>query len=493
MTFADHLPRIREAMEGFPVLDTHTSGTSIDPAEIYFPKSHAAALDPDRALVIGNRGMGKSFWANALIQDDTRRKIAETFPEARLDRGEIGVHFGFADAEGATGGVSRDELDLHLDAGVPVEMIWRAVTLPPVAALTGREVPSRLPERLAWVRNEPAEVRDALRAADQVLAARSGRLIFVFDQLEQLSGDFDRRRKLSQGILRLALAYKSYRGLRIKTFMRPDQFSDDRLFDFPDASKISGEAVTLDWRAHDLYGLLYARLRRSVRESFDAVAMAAGIDMSSIEPRVDLPRSLVMDEDAQRVVFEYIAGPYMGANVKRGRPYSWLVLHLADARNQVSPRTFLRALRYAAAHSPQPDRTAIDHHGIAEGVRQASANRVDDLKEDYPWIPPALLALKRLLVPCDPAEMFQLWREGKTLDRLKEHTSSDKTPAWLAAASDGDNGSLERLLSAMVDVGVVERRLTTGKVDVPDIFRLPADIRRKGGVTPQQRRQVRVR
>jgi len=40
-----------------------------------------AALDPDRALVIGNRGVGKSFWAHALADQETRVHVAQTFRE----------------------------------------------------------------------------------------------------------------------------------------------------------------------------------------------------------------------------------------------------------------------------------------------------------------------------------------------------------------------------------------------------------------------------
>lgn len=222
------------------------------------------------------------------------------------------------------------------------------------------------------------------------------------------------------------------------------------------------------------------------------MAEDAEIDTSSTDSRTRLPRSLVADETAQHKVFDRIAGEYMGA-VRRGIPYTWLMTHLADARNQVSPRTFLRALKFAAEHDPPPDDTAINHHGIAEGVRRASENRVIDLKEDYPWVPPALDALKGILVPCDPQGMLGRWRERGIIGKLKEQTPPAKTPAWLAAARGDDDSSLEALLSAMANIGVIERRVTTGKVDVPDIFRLPADIRRKGGVTPQQRRQVRVR
>lgn len=483
-----HLMALRAVMARFPPLESHAPQTPIDLADIYFPKSHAAALDPDRSLVIGNRGMGKSFWASALVNQDSRRRIAEALPETRLGHGDIDVQFGFAEGEGAVG-ISRDELAPFVGDGSSVERIWRAVTLPYIAKLAQRDVPDRFVDRIAWVAREPGEVREIMRASDARLAERRGKLVFVFDQLEQLADDLDMRAELTKGILRLALAFKSYRGLRVKIFMRPDHFAEDRLFAFPDASKVKGEALHLDWRGVDLYGLLYSRLFRSVPTDFSAVTRSAGIRVAEGD---SLPAELVADEENQHRVFDVIAGDAMGAR-KRGLPYTWLVSHLADARNQVSPRTFLRALKFAAEHSPAPVDKAIDHFGIHEGVRRASENRVDDLQEDYPWVPPTLHALRGLLVPCLPEEMIAKWQEtGDLMRQLRMQVPGVKQPAWLATTTDDGQAPYEALLGSMADIGVIEIRRTTGKVDVPDIFRLPAGIKRKGGITQQQRRKARV-
>jgi hypothetical protein len=491
MTVREHLAKLRAAMAAFPSLESHTANRQIDPDEIYFPRSHAAVLDPERSLVVGNRGMGKSFWANALVQPETRARIVQSMPESRLGQGSVEIVYGFAEGEGNVG-VSREELGLLLDGGSAVETIWRAVTLPKVAELSGRTVPDRLVDRLAWVQSNPADVRDLLRGADQTLAERNSRLVFVFDQLEQLSDDLQRRLQLIQGILRLALAYKSYGRLRLKVFMRPDQKADDRVFAFPDASKISGEAVYLDWRPTDLYGLLYSRLRRAEREAFDAIATEAAISMASAELPSDLPISLIDDERPQHRLFDHIAGQFMGSSKKRGFPYTWLVLHLADARNQVSPRTFLRAITFAAGFTPAPEVTAIDRKGIHEGVNEAAKNRVDDLKEDYPWVPPVLQKLSGLLVPCATHEIVERLRDSSIFDDLRRTVPDAKKPEWLTIEMPSIEATVASLLVNMYTIGVVDIRKTTNKIDIPDIFRLPDDIRRRGGVTPQQRRKARI-
>lgn len=481
------LAALRELMASFPPLESHAPQTDINLAEIYFPKSHAAALDPDRSLVIGNRGMGKSFWASALVKKDSRRRIIEALPEARLSQ-NIDVQFGFAEGEGAVG-VSRDELAGLVNQKYSVEQIWRAVVLQSVAKYAGRTIPDQLRDRLAWVAQEPGDVREIMRKADARLSEKRGKLVFVFDQLEQLSDNLDLRAELTKGVLQLALAFKSYRGLRAKIFMRPDHFAEDRLFTFADASKIKGEALHLDWRTIDLYGLLYSRLIRSEPAAFRAICRSGNIKVGRGD---ELPSDLREVEEDQHRLFDVIAGDAMGAR-KRGLPYTWLVSHLADARNQVSPRTFLRALKYAAENTPAPLDTAIDHLGIHEGVRKASENRIYDLKEDYPWVELALQALRGLLVPCLPEEMIAKWREAEDLmAQLRENVPSSKQPTWLAEVAETRRPPYRALLGAMADIGVVEIRRTTGKVDVPDIFRLKAGIKRKGGITQQQRRKARV-
>jgi len=486
------LTALREVMTAFPALEAHTPIQEIAPDDIYFPRAHAAALNLDRSLVIGNRGMGKSYWAKALVGRDTRARIAAALPGSRLAEGQVEIEYGFAEGEGNVG-VSRDALQPLLASGASAESIWRAVTLREIAKQANRNISPSLSERLHWVMNDPEAVRDLLRSADHALTNRQCRLVFVFDQLEQLSDDIEGRRQLIQGVLRLALAYKSYRNLRLKIFMRPDQAADDRIFQFPDSSKISGERVDLDWRAIDLYGLLYARLRAGAQDAFDRVATRAAIDQRQLDSLTYLPRALVEDADMQHAFFDLLAGKYMGTNPRRGFTYTWLTLHLADARNQVSPRTFLRAIKYAADHQPSPNDTVIDYKGIHAGVDYAAKNRVDDLKEDYPWVPPALHRLTGLSVPCDPHQLIERWHTPSSiLSELKEATPGDKMPEWLASSRPDELAAHWALLSAMATVGVIEVRRSTSKVDIPDIFRLPDDIRRRGGVTPQQRRNARL-
>ena len=69
----------------------------------------------------------------------------------------------------------------------------------------------------------------------------------------------------------------------------------------------------------------------------------------------------------------------MGKDHRRGLPYTWLPNHLADALDEVSPRSFLAALRVAADDSASTDTTALSYEAIKHGVQAASRIRVVEI------------------------------------------------------------------------------------------------------------------
>ena len=182
----------------------------------------------------------------------------------------------------------------------------------------------------------------------------------------------------------------------------------------------------------------------------------------------------------------------MGSDKKRGHVYTWVPLHLSDAANTCSPRTFLTAWNRAALHAPAPERRAVDHLGLQEGVRLASNVRLNELYEDYDWIRPSLQALKQQFVPMPREQLFELWEQGKVLHAITESENAQiqRIPANLLDVSSNFAavGSHEALLRAMETVAVLEVR-GNGKIDVPDIFRVDAGILRRGGVAVPKRKK----
>lgn len=471
---------IRRGLAGLPRTSHHGPGDAIAPQEIVVVPHHRPALDPDRALVVGNRGMGKSFWTHALADPTALAHVAKTFPELAA----VDVVIGF-DASARVDPVAPSESAIRqtLQQGGDADSIWRAVLLR-AAGQSGGRMPDGFPsgglfsEQARWASLNGESVDAVLTALDDTYSQRGRKLVLVFDALDRLGAGWESKRVLVRALLQRALAARSYRAIRLKLFMRRDQFEDPQLFQFPDSSKISNQRVDLSWASMDLYTLLFSRL------SLDA---AAAHELEKLKNRVAPPSDPSV---LHRYLVESIAGEFMGSNNKRGRVYTWLPLHLSDARGETSPRTFLTAWREAALKEPRPAR-ALDYRGIQWGVSKASGDRVSELKEDYPWIERALAPMRGHHVPIEAVELARLWSENQTADAIARSAESESylPPRELSQAMEKKTHLEFALIVDLEAIGILELR-ANGKVNVPDIFRLAAGIKRRGGVatpSPSQR------
>lgn len=135
-----------------------------------------------------------------------------------------------------------------------------------------------------------------------------------------------------------------------------------------------------------------------------------------------------------------------------------------------------------------PRDTVIDHAGIRAGVQDASKVRVRELKEDYDWIDKVLTALEGLEVPCEPSFFIKRWQICNTVSKIKSDAKQQfrLLPLEIVRNRANPEGAL---LQAMANIGVVEFRTET-RINVPDIFRVAAGIKRRGGVRPPSARRA---
>jgi hypothetical protein len=465
------LSPIREGLAELPRADNVRPGQPIALDEFYAPDGHRSVLDPERTLVVGNRGMGKSFWAHALKDERIRELAAEIYRHPRL-RATV-ARIGFDGSEKVDDvAPNKAEIAAARAQSIEPEDVWRTVIARAVRDFATERPPKGFLDHAVWTQHHRVEHTHRVSEADDRLVAQGKRALVVFDALDVLGDNWEETRALTRGLLGQALTARSYRGIRVKIFMRSDQFEDVELFNFPDASKIKNDRVDLDWPSKELYGLLFHNLQRNkpAGDCLVELKQSAGV----------VTTGDIRDPETQKRLIDRIAGEYMGAGAKRGRVYTWVPLHLADAKGQTSPRTFLTAWREAARHGTFPkDGRAVDHLGINEGVRKASEDRLSELKEDYRWISEVLEPLRGELVPMDRDQLERRWEEKRTFARLLERSRTDPKSAPITLRTQ----SVDDLLRTLQAIGVVEIR-PNGKINVPDIFRVEAGIKRKGGVKP---------
>jgi len=165
---------------------------------------------------------------------------------------------------------------------------------------------------------------------------------------------------------------------------------------------------------------------------------------------------------------------------KKGNTYRWPIAHLADAFQEVTPRSFLGMMTAAAAYGVPPNDRVITPEGIRHGLRAASKTRVDQLHQEFPWIKGVLAPLAALLLPQPEQEVYSVWEQTGTVEALN---ADAKKSGYLPPFLDADAASPAELFTALETIGVLFRR-KDDRLDMPDLFRVAARLLKKGGVAP---------
>jgi hypothetical protein len=454
------------------------------------PPAHAKALNLSSSVVVGMRGTGKSYWTAVLASEDYREYVARA---ARLpDLKSAKVVIGFALDPSSEEFPPTDFFSRHIREGGAEDDVWGAVVLRHALDEIGRPFPGGVgdwEERIRWFsENRDAAIR-LLAECDRELAKRGSNLLVLFDALDRLATDWPLIRGYVRSLLKFALECRSRRSIRLKVFLRPDMEEDEAVWDFVDSSKLRAATVELVWRPPDLFGLVIHQLANDPVGGEDfrsAIASRTKIDWQEEEGVFLLPRQLALGEQPARSIIEACAGQWVGTSAKRGYVYTWIPTHLADAKNRLSPRSFLLAFRAAAEWTEQHEPShplALHFKGVQQGVAKASEIRVGEISEDYPWVRPLLEAARGLTVPCEVEDLTTNWpRRQQLAESLKQATGSKLLPRRFVT-DPVRAGRTEALIEDLVELAIIYRT-HDGRINIPDIFRVGFGIKRMGGVRP---------
>lgn len=477
---------MRQALlEALPDNDQTSSAPARTPKFTYVPPSHARALDPENTIVEGMRGAGKSHWWASLNSADHRKYLESVFPETRIS-GNIEISQGYGVGLSPNAWPGKDTL-ASLIKTYESRHIWQAVIA--VHANFPAPFPINLGKwegMVKWVFEHAEDYDNLLYQVDQGLARVQKTRLVLFDGLDRLANDWQGIRPLARALFQLALDLRSTRALRLKLFVRPDMLEDREIRAFPDFSKL--KKIALTWRRVDLYALLFHCLGNTdthgkmFRDNCELM-FGGQWRRDEVSDAWLVPTDLRTNETIQREVFHAIAGPAMGKGPKRGFPYTWLPNHLIDGRDQVSPRSFVAALRHAVLKDDTPAdwEYALHYKAIEAGVQEASQIRVDEIsREDYPWVESLMQPLKgNITVPCDPKDIIKLWQKNKTIDSLMENQMAGEVKLPPPHLEDREKGVLQDL----EDLGVIQR-MWDGRIQMPDVYRIAFGFGRRGGVKP---------
>ncbi|HFK7184827.1 TPA: hypothetical protein ACG0BA_000422 [Serratia odorifera] len=461
------------------------SGTSNDDGQltkdarwVYVPPSHIKALRLESNLVIGGRGVGKTFWSNALTNASIRQALGKEVP----DLSNVEVKAGFSLTPANQQYPDTGVFSLLLSQGFAPLDVWRAIVARCLCRELGKkEMNGKWAECTSWLKNDPEFFSTLLEEAEQYYAGRGNAILIVFDALDRTSNEWQKVDVIVRDLLQLVLVLKRYPHLHTKVFLREDQFRR-KVTDFTDASKILATRVELTWASYDLHGLIWQYFCNAPGSSGDALRDIYRNVVGSYPDKLQngvwqLDTRVKKKEELQRQLFIKIAGQWMGRDRRRGVPYTWAVGHLADTHGLTSPRSFLCALRSAAddslLHHAEHD-IPLHYDSIKRGVQEASGIRVKEMAEDYPWVETYMQPLRGITVPCPFEAIEAAWMNVPVLG-----FATSLPPENVAEGAQG-------VFADMKGLGIFEA-MKDSRVNMPDLYRVGFGLGRRGGVKPAKK------
>jgi hypothetical protein len=446
---------------------------------------HLRAFDRDVVLVLGERGTGKSQLFQGVISRNGFSSLLPYMGNVRLPVGDLhwltgyaGNTIGFPDYKGLRhllddGGLNRDQTAMDLWMAYLIRAIGDH--LPPQAQKImggvlqpqGGDAISVL-RAFASLHETPTLLLDNL---DQELQRTGQTLIIGYDELDTLGGfDYTLMREMLRGLIGFWAHYhRRWQNIRGKVFIRTDLYRQFGSLLGPDLSKLAANRVEIEWTDDELRYLLCKRLLNT-HSIFQRFAKGSGCGWEKDSQFGLVPKMGKIDD--WRPFIEKIVSPFMGAGIKKGKTWYWIIDHIRDGRGKASPRPLLLMFEQAAGYEEQhalalPDQL-LNHSALRAALDAVSLEEVNKAKE-LPWLEGLAERLKGLHVPIERDEVVK-----KIRDRWKQRWSQQTDQPPPADTADA-------FVELLIDWGIFSRR-TNGKLDVPDLYRVGLHMLRKGGV-----------
>jgi hypothetical protein len=489
--------QLQKALEGIS-----TDGSVDDWSNVYIPQSHLQALDPQRMVIEGMRGSGKSFWTKVLTDSELRQALVkqDIGTDLKESLNKITESHRIALDAGNNGTAFPDSNHLEkllTSPGVKPEIIWMVAILRlfPIDSELGMPIASdkfdEWTESVVWAGQNPGRISKGLFLLDKQLVQNQKTALVVIDAIDRASHDLSQVSSMGAGLLRILLELRFAKGLRIKAFFREDILSRVSQ-SVVDGSKLLNNKAILQWSEAELYGLAYYRIAQQssyFREQFKQITGWAWRKDNAGRQFCEGAN----DIKVQKLFWCALVGDYMGNGATKGHSYPYIFNHLGDGYSRVAPRIFLVALREALNSTMQQysdKQNVIHHEAIKDGVRKASGDRVEELKTEYSWIEPALQCIhqKRETIPIDWITLENIWLDNNT-DVLNE-IESMRDRALIPWRSDASNMiKIGELKKSLMQIGIIKSRMKGNceRIEIPDIYRLAYKIGRKGGISTRKK------
>lgn len=458
-------------------------------AKTFYPvPEHSRAFDPDVVLVLGERGSGKSELFRAAVREGLLPSIARLSGSSRLAKLDLsktqwleGHPLGrdFPDHSGLRRFLATHNNDLQSTIDLWFAYLVRvlAKSLPaespfggsPFFGVRGGDVDAVV-TALQGAGNQPLLAVDQL---DEILQVQDRWIFVSYDELDTLGAyDWEAMARTIQGLVSFWANYsRRWTRIRAKIFLRTDLFRRHAQALGADLIKLASNRAEISWSDRNLYAMLVKRLANTSDE-LRRYCAASRIRFEE-DPLLGQIPKLEKAEDARSLI-ERLAGTYMGAGLKKGRTFTWLLSHVRDGNGRAMPRALVRLIEEGASQERRVPRATrsrlLDPRSLRRALDVLSEEHVLQVNShELPWLPGVAKRVKGGGVPMQP------WIAERLLARDWDETWGDEPDIHPPVAN------AHSLVNYLVELGVLRFR-ANGKIDVPDLFLAGLGLTRKGGV-----------
>ena len=327
---------------------------------LYPVSEHLRAFDPNVVLVVGPRGSGKSALFQAFFSENRevadaiadwmpRTPILETQTNSSEWRRAYPAGTDFPDTQALAKWVSSDEA---------AKKVWHAML---VRRLADRFVPRHREALKAMLHPPAVAVGELLRAYDRPetsptaaldeleerLQREDSRIYVGYDELDTLGGfDWTLMARMVRGLMAFWSDYsRRWRRIRAKVFLRSDLFRRHAGMGTADFAKLAANRAELVWSDAALLAMLVKRIANT-SGGLAAYCRGARIRFSEHQVLGLIPE--IREARTAYPLLERLSGEFMGAGKKKGYVRNWILAHLRDGNDRISPRTLVRLIEQAA-------------------------------------------------------------------------------------------------------------------------------------------------
>ena len=291
---------------------------------------------------------------------------------------------------------------------------------------------------------------------------------YIYDYLDrELPEEDNLRGKLISGLVDMWYSYSSRLSqIRAKIFLRKDIF--DREVSFTDKVKVNNNSAEITWEYDQLLNVIWKRVLHTPYELPDVFGKY--FENGNIQNSDTLGKIPELNEESNRKLLSNLLGEYMGSNNK-AFPYNWVIYHVSDAHRRIQPRSILNLFSKSASEQLEKNdisvETPLRPKYMELVMSDVSANRVTDIKEEYPNLKFVFDNISSL-IPQFPVE------EGKLNEALKDLIQRGK----LSLISD-------EIKNKLMEIGVLyeykfARKNTERRYHIPDLYLFGMGLKRKG-------------